>query len=161
MILSQWGFSMRGNINGISPVGPSLPPSASSPQAAAAEADLAATLMLVLTLVRQIWDTLQGVQKDHLSVSEVAQYTARSPYTIRRWIAAGRIAAIRVTGTGPRGRLLVPRGEMTKIVARGQGSEVPAIALAKPNPPKSGPGRAQKWPVVATGRFHVPRRPRE
>ena len=52
---------------------------------------------------------LGGKMKSHLIVEEVAEVTGKSPYTIREYIRQGRIRAIRVAGTGPRGRLLVPR----------------------------------------------------
>ena len=47
----------------------------------------------------------------------------------RQAIIEGRIRAIRVSGTGPRGRLLVPREELQKLVGTGMAGEVPAALL--------------------------------
>lgn len=68
------------------------------------------------TTMSQILNRLEGKTKPLYSVEEVAELTARSPYTIRRWVKEGRISATRVTGTGPRGRLLIARKELEKLV---------------------------------------------
>lgn len=63
----------------------------------------------------EIRDQLAGRTKSHSTVAEVAQLMGRSDYTVRGWIKDGLIEAIRVKGTGPRGRLLVPREEIAKL----------------------------------------------
>ena len=69
---------------------------------------------------------LGGKMKSHLIVEEVAEVTGKSPYTIREYIRQGRIRAIRVAGTGPRGRLLVPREELEKLMTSGLAGHAPA-----------------------------------
>ena len=79
--------------------------------------------------VDDIRGQLSGKQKSHLVVEEVAEVTGKSPYTIREYIRQGRIRAIRVSGTGPRGRLLVPREELQKLVGAGMAGKVPVALL--------------------------------
>jgi excisionase family DNA binding protein len=55
------------------------------------------------------------VQKDFYTVEEVARYVRRSAFTVRRWITEGKIAGIRLAGTGPRGRLLVSHDEFLRL----------------------------------------------
>jgi excisionase family DNA binding protein len=77
-----------------------------------------------------IRDALSRRTKSHMTVDEVAEAVGRSAYTIRRWIAEGRIAAIRVGGTGPRGRLLVAQSELERIIHQGLGGLVPTAVLS-------------------------------
>lgn len=58
-------------------------------------------------------------RKSHLSVDEIADQTGRSAYTVRRWISLGRLEAVRVSGTGPRGRLLVPAEQVDMLLRSG------------------------------------------
>ena len=80
--------------------------------------------------VEEIRAQLAGTTKSHFTVDELAEMTGRAPYTIRSWITAKRIKAERVAGTGPRGRLLIPREELKKLITQGQGENIPAV-LAK------------------------------
>src|SRR5262245_19731989 len=85
-----------------------------------------AVLEQILDAVTEIRQVLAGTRKDFQSVEEVARLTSRSPYTVRRWIAQGLIRAERVSGTGPKGRLLIPTDQVRKLIVSGKGSAVPA-----------------------------------
>jgi excisionase family DNA binding protein len=77
-----------------------------------------------------IRDSLSRRTKSHMTVDEVAEAVGRSDYTVRRWIAEGRIVATRVHGTGPRGRLLVPRAELDRLIHDGLGEAIPATMVS-------------------------------
>lgn len=87
------------------------------------------TLELLRGEVRQVHECLRGHSKALLTVEEVAEVTARAPYTIRSWIKQGKLSAIRVAGTGPRGRLLIPRAELERLVEAGLGKKIPPSVL--------------------------------
>jgi hypothetical protein len=48
---------------------------------------------------------------------------------VRTWIKDSKVAAIRVAGTGPKGRLLIPREELEKVVGAGLAERVPEVAV--------------------------------
>ena len=92
-------------------------------------ADLCGHLPTVLEKLDCLRELLTGRRKENFVVEEVAELTGRSEYTIRRWITEGKLKAVRISEGGPRGRLLIPRGELDKLVARGRGAAIPAVAL--------------------------------
>jgi excisionase family DNA binding protein len=89
-------------------------------------AHLGPLLAEILAGVRDLRELLAGVRKEWYTVEELAALTGRSAYTVRRWIATGRLKATRVACAGPRGRLLVARDQLQGLIASGLGGEVPA-----------------------------------
>ena len=89
------------------------------------------TLMSLKSAVDEIRERIKGNTKDFLTVEEVAEVTGRAPYTVRNWIREGKIRAIRIDGSGPRGRLLIPREELKKLVSEAKGSRIPPIATSR------------------------------
>lgn len=79
------------------------------------------TLQRLAEKVDRIDRVLSQRHKDAYRVEEFATLVGRSPYTVRRWIAEGRIQAKRITGTGDRGRLLIARSEFERLLADGLG----------------------------------------
>lgn len=79
--------------------------------------------------ILQVKEMLAKRRKEHLLVEEVAELTGRSAFTVRRWITSGKINAIRLRDGGPRGRLLIPRHEIDRLVASGKGGQVPDAFL--------------------------------
>lgn len=91
-------------------------------------------LTLLLTVLSRLCDgidslqqQLAGVRKEWMTVEEVAQATCRSAFTVRRWISEGRLKATRVAGTGPKGRLLIPREQLASLIADGLGAAISPI----------------------------------
>ena len=72
-------------------------------------------------------------RKTTYTVDEIAQLTGRSCYTIRRWITEGRLNAIRIAEGGPRGRLLIPRSELDRLINAGRGAQIPDTAVERAN----------------------------
>jgi excisionase family DNA binding protein len=83
----------------------------------------------LLAVQREILDLLTGRSKSHYTVEEISELVGRSPFTVRRWITAGRLHAVRIEGTGPRGRLLIPRDQLDALVSAGLGASIPAVAV--------------------------------
>lgn len=77
--------------------------------------------------VEEIRDQISGRVKQYYPVDEAAEILGRSAYTVRRWVKVGRIKAIRIDGTGPKGRLLIARAELTHLLESGLGGNAPAI----------------------------------
>jgi hypothetical protein len=80
----------------------------------------------LVAAVDEIRRLLTGRHKDYFTVEEFAEIVRRAPYTVRVWVRDGLVRAIRVSGSGPRGRLLIPRAEIDKVINSGHGSDVPA-----------------------------------
>ncbi len=78
--------------------------------------------------VDEIRERIAGVTKEHYTVEEVARATGRDPYTVRRWIRDEKLKAIRIDGSGPRGRLLVPRAELKRLIGDGKAAQMSAFA---------------------------------
>ncbi|MFO0952628.1 MAG: helix-turn-helix domain-containing protein [Isosphaeraceae bacterium] len=102
----------------------------------AALANIDARLAAIDALLGSVLGTLSGRCKPHYTVEEVAELTSRSPYTVRRWVAEGRITATRLAEGGPRGRLLIARAELDRLVENGRGAAVPGTALTTGGAPK-------------------------
>ena len=85
---------------------------------------IVARLDELLKDMAEIRECLFGARKDYFTVHEVAEYAGRAEYTVRAWVKARLIRAERVAGTGPKGRLLIPRGELAKLIASGRGENV-------------------------------------
>ncbi|MFO0815338.1 MAG: helix-turn-helix domain-containing protein [Gemmatales bacterium] len=76
-------------------------------------------------------ELLRKNRKEHLTVQEVAELTGRSSYTVRRWILECRLTATRLSEGGPRGKLLIPRTEVDRLIAEGKGGNVPSSAMSQ------------------------------
>ncbi|MCE9560534.1 MAG: helix-turn-helix domain-containing protein [Planctomycetes bacterium] len=86
-------------------------------------ANLCGYFPTVLQKLDALRDMLGGTRTRNLLVEEVARLTGRSGFTIRRWIAEGKLKAVRIAEGGPRGRLLVPSTELDRLIACGRGPD--------------------------------------
>jgi excisionase family DNA binding protein len=87
-------------------------------------------LQEIRAAIEDIRSQLAGTHKSHYTVEEVAELTGRTPYTVRRWIAEGRLRATRVHGTGPKGRLLISHDQLLGLVEAGLGAQIPPVVAA-------------------------------
>jgi excisionase family DNA binding protein len=92
--------------------------------------ELRQKLPLMDDKLERLSELLACRRKEHYVVEEIAELTGRSCYTIRRWIKERKLGAIRVHDGGPRGRLLIPRGELERLIEGGRGGEVPERSLS-------------------------------
>ena len=67
----------------------------------------------IRTLQGQLESAVVPLRKLYLSTEEVAQLVGRAPYTVRRWIRAGKLVARNVGGAGTRQRYLIHRDELS------------------------------------------------
>lgn len=79
--------------------------------------------------VEDVRTQLAAKRKGLYTVPEIADLVGRSSYTIRRWISEGRIRAIRIEGTGPKGRLLIARDQLDALISQGMGADIPGTAV--------------------------------
>ena len=86
-------------------------------------------LRIVDSQLGEIRALLGTHRKEHFTVDEFADLVGRSAYTVRRWSSSGKIHTIRLAHGGPKGRLLIPRTELEKVVAAAVGSDVPDTAM--------------------------------
>jgi len=88
-------------------------------------AEMAQLLRRLVSSVDDLRARIEGTTKQLYTISEVARLTGRSAFTVRRWISEGRLVATRVAGTGARGRLLVPSGQLLRLLPQGLGGDLP------------------------------------
>jgi len=115
------------------------PGQTSRSDAARAGAPSQPTFITVIDLLESLRNRLEDVHvllsrraKPQLTVEEVAELTGRSAYTVRRWISEGKLSAIRIGATGPRGRLLIPQSELRRLVTSARGGQIPHTAMEEP-----------------------------
>jgi hypothetical protein len=85
--------------------------------------------------MKEINEKLAGTMKNFFTVEEFGNHTGRAPYTVRSYIKAGLIKAERIAGTGPKGRLLIPRSELAKLIALGRGEKITNAILVNDGEP--------------------------
>lgn len=85
---------------------------------------IATALRKMCSTLKEMKDQMEAKVKNYYTVDEIAAMTGRAPYTVRTWIRAGKLSAERIEGTGPKGRLLVPRAELEKLIRSGVGEGI-------------------------------------
>lgn len=103
-------------------------PPATSAEPAAQLSQMMALLAYLKVAIDDLRAQLAGTHKDRYTVEEFAQLVGRSAYTVRRWITEGRIDAVRISGTGPKGRLLIAHDQLDRLIESGLGGAIPAVA---------------------------------
>ena len=89
----------------------------------------AESIQSIAKTLQQINEKLDGHTKSLLTVAEAARLVNRSEHTVRRWIKLGKLKAVRVKETGPRGRLLIRQEALVGLLAEGFGEDIPATAI--------------------------------
>ena len=112
-------------------------------------ADWPSALAGVHAALTEIKAKLTTQVKGTLNVAEVAACVCCSELTVRRWIKEGKIAALKVAGDGPRGRWLVPRAELAKLIAHGLAGDLPDAYGSDEPSPHATPGRP-RLPAVSS-----------
>lgn len=111
------------------------PPSTTSPPQpqvpSTAESTMLAKLEQVLDRLARVENILADKRKAFLTVAEVASLTGRSAYTVRRWIGEGRLQPIKVEGSGPRGRWLIPSDQVDHLLGNCQRGHDEVAATAE------------------------------
>lgn len=79
--------------------------------------------------IREVRQLLEGTRKDFYTAEEVAEITGRSAYTVRRWLKENRLTGRKVEGSGTKGKWLVARDDLNRLVAAGRGDRIPAPTL--------------------------------
>jgi excisionase family DNA binding protein len=97
-----------------------MPPDTPAAAPSAEFAAMHAALALIGRRVDELVEHARGKAKPLLTVEEVAAEVGRSNYTCRSWIKSGKLKATRVQGTGPRGRLLVRREDLDRLLDGGR-----------------------------------------
>jgi hypothetical protein len=59
-----------------------------------------------------------GLQRQFLTVRQAGEITGLSPWTWRQWAYRGKVASVKA-GEGKHARLLIPVGEITRVMSEG------------------------------------------
>ena len=98
---------------------PAAAPPADAPAVLAVVTALKGEVASLKRMTGELVEHARGKVKPLLTVEEVASEVGRAPYTVRTWVKTGRLKATRVAGTGPRGRLLVRREDLERLLDNG------------------------------------------
>jgi excisionase family DNA binding protein len=78
--------------------------------------ELPALLADVRDLLARFRDAVGGAAQPLYSINDVARYTGRTTEAVRRWVSDGHLKACRVAGTGGRGKLMIHRDELLRLL---------------------------------------------